>query len=181
MEIEDHVDYAVINATSANVCLSSMCESLRTLCYQIEWAVSRLARKTQKEAKLVCVFDFKFEFQISRFKAELVTLSFPTEEPLEVRRENLSERERELCRHINFVVKVLSTLCTIAVPPGVFADAVLKEIGNVYNKLGLVAKYFIVKVGKYQQPLQSTRYILRIKLKLYKCKLNPNPILLLNL
>lgn len=69
------------------------------------------------------------------------------------------DKEREACSRMNFYVKIVSTLSTIAAPPGIWSDAVLRELGNVYSALTALTKYFIIKVGRYNQPLHSTRYI----------------------
>lgn len=91
-----------------------------------------------------------------RLKSELLILSHSTKNS-EERTEDLCERERELCRQITYSMRILSLLCTIAIPPGVYADAVLRELGNFYNKLTIVTKYFILKVGKYHHQLLDSK------------------------
>lgn len=86
-----------------------------------------------------------------------MVLVFPTDEPLHVRHEVLVEKEKEICRLLNFNIKILSMMCTIAVPPGSLADTVLREIGSVYNKLILATKYFLYKFLKHRQTFLSAR------------------------
>lgn len=133
MSVEHHSPYAIINSHTTNACLMALCESVRAALSDIDWVTSRL-------------------------RAELAALVFTSDKDKMIqKREILLEKERELCHHVNSYVKVVSTMCSIGVPPGIYSDAVLKELGSIYNTLTSLTKYFIVKVGKYNQPLQSTR------------------------
>lgn len=69
----------------------------------------------------------------------------------------LLEKEREICRRLNFTIKVLSMICTIAIPPGTLADIVMKEISNLYSKLTMATKYFYYKFTKHHQTFLSAK------------------------
>ncbi|KAK6639718.1 hypothetical protein RUM43_007993 [Polyplax serrata] len=138
MEVEAHKNYAIVDAKTANSCIVAVCEAVHVSLNKIEWALHRC-------------------------KAELMVLVFPTDEPLHVRHEVLIEKEKEICRLLNFNIKILSMMCTIAVPPGALADTVLREIGSTYNKLILATKYFLYKFLKHRQTFLSAKFDKTVK------------------
>ncbi|KAL0269203.1 UNVERIFIED_CONTAM: hypothetical protein PYX00_007013 [Menopon gallinae] len=137
MKVVEHTVYKIVNSKTANSCVIAVCDALRVHVNQVEWIVARL-------------------------KSELLILSHSTNNS--EKNEDLCERERELCRQITYSMRILSLLCTMAIPPGVYADAVLKELGNFYNKLTTVTKYFILKVGKYHHQLLDSKFDKTVKL-----------------
>lgn len=96
-------------------------------------------------------------FLICRLRAELTISPLRSGDGSQDERESLLRKETDVCRRMDFCIKVLSTLSMIAVPPGASSDALLRELGNVYGTLTVLTKYFIAKVGKHNRPLQGIR------------------------
>lgn len=84
-------------------------------------------------------------------------MTYPSDEPMEHRKDELRNREINLCQHVKNCARAISTICAIAVPTGVYSDAVLKCLETIYNKLTALTKYFTVKVAKFQENLELTK------------------------
>ncbi|XP_012250897.2 Fanconi anemia group I protein [Athalia rosae] len=100
---------------------------------------------------------------LGRLKAEHMLSTMPGMD-LQERREVLKEKERQLGYQLYLIAKTLETLTNVAVHPGPNAEAVFKNLQNLYSTLSMFTKYFYNKSTAQNPVFQAVRFIPVVKL-----------------
>ncbi|XP_046613959.1 Fanconi anemia group I protein [Neodiprion virginianus] len=100
---------------------------------------------------------------LSRLRAEQVLTTMP-EIGVEERRNALRDKEHKLSSQLCLIVQTLKTLSNISISPGVNADAVFKNLQNLFSTLSMYTRYFYNKSTAQNPVFQAVRFVPLVKL-----------------
>ncbi|EEZ98882.2 Fanconi anemia group I protein homolog-like Protein [Tribolium castaneum] len=138
---EEHTseEMKVLNEQTVNTVFTCLCNNIKSVLEDIDWVIARL-------------------------KAEFSLMTYPNDEGLERRRENLQSRERGVCCQLCFIVTILTNLSNCTIPPGGLSEALLKNLFLLYCTLSSLTKHFVLRSSKINPVFQNAKFERLVKL-----------------
>lgn len=138
-EEHDSESFTIINESSLNQIVLSLCSTVKTILEDIDALIGRL-------------------------KSEFSLINCPGVENLETKLENLKCKEQGACYHSCLVVSVLTNLSNLVIPAGNISDAIFKSVMLVFNTLTSLTKHFISRSSKTNLAFERARFERLVKL-----------------